>query len=225
MKFLFPLCAVLSTTHWWGLYLRLYVRLYKPNVHWLCSEGGNNFVLCGSMDFYDMAVTLTYSWLPYPPDWRFWYSDPNTLSCFFAPSPWKGTISELYVPRQHWLWGVFFLIITPGLTLARIQSTTALEMISHIFTSHELCDLLPAAPFTHSLDALTPLDMAIFISDYISWFCKWGFNVHVPVRGDIRLNFLRKLALHLLFLKSWSALQHTDFKVDYFSERPIISEG
>ena len=108
MKFLFPLCAVLSTTHWWGLYLRLYVRLYKPNVHWLCSEGGNNFVLCGSMDFYDMAVTLTYSWLPYPPDWRFWYSDPNTLSCFFAPSPWKGTISELYVPRQHWLWGVFF---------------------------------------------------------------------------------------------------------------------
>lgn len=45
-----------------------------------------------------------------------------------------------------------------------IQSTTALEMVSHHLTSHELCDLLSAALFT--LGALTRLYMTVLITDY-----------------------------------------------------------
>lgn len=47
-----------------------------------------------------------------------------------------------------------------------IQSTIALEMVSHHFTSHGLCDLRSAALFT--LAALSRLYMTSLITDY---FC------------------------------------------------------
>ncbi len=132
-----------------------------------------------TLDFYDMPVIQTYSWLPYPPNQPFWYSDQNTLSCFCVFLPPSGEAQLVCFMYQGSISSGGFLI-TSGLTLARIQSTTALEMISHYFTSHELCDLLSATPFT--LSALSPLDMAILISDYLSWFNKWGFKVYVWVK-------------------------------------------
>lgn len=89
-----------------------------------------------------------------------------------------------------------------------IQSTTALEMVSHHLTSHELCDLLSAALFT--LGALTRLYMTILITDYSPWFRMWGFSIHVHATGQS----------YVKFLLSWLAWQL--FKVDNCTKRAMI---
>lgn len=99
--------------------------------------------------YYDMPVTLTNSWLPYPPDQPFWYSDQNSLSCqFFFPRSGGAQLVCFMYPGSIGSGG---FLITSRLTLVRIQGTAAVEMISHHFTWHELCDLLSAILLT--LDA------------------------------------------------------------------------
>lgn len=110
-----------------------------------------------------------------------------------------------------------FLIMS-GLTLARIQSTTGLEMISHRFTAHELRDLFvcysphplrsPSTWYGHFLSPFRPTSPDLASEALTStWLSEEMSNV----------------MFFTLFLRA--DLQHILLKMDNFSERPIVSKG
>lgn len=82
------------------------------------------------------------------------------------------------------------------------------------------CVLLPS----HSALS-TPLDVAIFISEYFSWFCKWGISIHVPVRRDAKCYVLHKVMWSLKVLKSSFKGGQPQQEARYFwkAENQIIS--